>query len=101
MNYYNLSDDICCICLEKNNETSKKLKCNCYNKFHLNCINNLKKYKFTKCPLCNKIINENNNNNINQYIDLFYKFLLFLAFLSFLLYTFFVFIIIFIFFYTN
>jgi hypothetical protein len=60
----NQNEDCCSICLEQNNITSIELDCGCKNKFHLGCIDELKKHKITKCPLCKKNINRNNNHDI-------------------------------------
>ena len=53
--------DNCCICLEKNDENSIQLTCNCGNKFHVNCINKMKKYEINTCPICCKNITINTN----------------------------------------
>ena len=75
----NIDQDNCSICLEKNNNTSIKLECGCNNKYHIKCINELKKHKFKKCPLCLKKIstNEVNEENDNIFI-VFLKFILFI-----------------------
>lgn len=61
------TQDCCSICLEANNNTSIELECGCRNKFHSNCIKELKKHNIKKCPLCQKNINNENDNEISDF----------------------------------
>lgn len=70
----NLSDDfncsICSICLIKNDSNSICLECGCVNKFHIKCVEILKKNKINNCPICKNNIKTNNymtNKNIESY----------------------------------
>lgn len=85
VNNTNENKDYCSICLEMNNNTSIELKCKCGNKFHSNCVKNLKKHNIKICPLCKKNIydtaNYNTDNNYNDLIngiEVFIKIIFFL-----------------------
>jgi hypothetical protein len=62
-------NNLCSICLEEHNNTSLKLECGCNNKFHLECINEMKKNNLKKCPLCKKNIFNNMSNNNNTFLN--------------------------------
>lgn len=51
-NVKNKENNLCSICLLENNKNSTKLDiCNCNQKYHPKCIDELKK-KYSKCPIC-------------------------------------------------
>ncbi len=84
--------DFCLICLEKNNNKSFKLYCGCNDKYHIKCVlDEMKNYKLTNCPFCDKNIYKNtyantyantykntykNKINANIFYKYFYIFLL-------------------------
>ena len=64
----------CPICLEENNNSSKKLKCGCNNFFHINCIKTLKDSNINNCPICRREIfkDKTYSNYINMFLNLFF-----------------------------
>jgi hypothetical protein len=87
----NFDQNICAICLEKNNIMSINLDCGCNNKLHQQCIKNLKKHNFKKCPICSKKIstsgeiNETYGEICRVLIGLLYCNFIGISFISFIL----------------
>lgn len=83
---YSTHTQSCSICLEELDNSCLKLDCGCKNKFHAKCIDEIKKNKINKCPLCkNKIFKDNNNSVENNKLKLL-EFVI-LVFFSIYLYT--------------
>lgn len=61
------NDNLCSICLEKNDFSSEKLTCGCVNKFHKKCVGELKKNNINKCPICRRQLNEITHNPIHTF----------------------------------
>jgi hypothetical protein len=73
LNNFKKEDNLCCICLEFNNSQSRILNCGCSNRFHQECIKQLKKKKINNCPLCRKEIKSYKTVN---YKNLCYSFII-------------------------
>ena len=54
-------NDDCSVCLKINDETSQELSCGCKKKFHIKCINKLKRHNTEKCPLCKSSVRLSND----------------------------------------
>lgn len=81
--------DVCCICLEPNNETSKPIqsidiRCNCPQSYHPECLEQIKT-NHKKCPICGKRISnvDNKNDFIGMIILLGFIIALIVTFISF------------------
>lgn len=84
-NNINISD--CCICLNPNDTTSIQLDCGCNNKFHFNCVKEIKKNNTSKCPICRKnILADVKNNDVLLCVNCVIRFILVL-FILILLFT--------------
>mgnify|MGYP000572006261 CR=1 FL=1 len=69
---YKEENDICIICRNINDNTSKTINDICEHKFHNKCVDEILE-KCDKCPVCRKPINKK-NNTINEDIFKKYKF---------------------------
>lgn len=59
---------ICCICLENNDLSSTQLNCRCKARLHIKCIEEMRKNKIKKCPLCSDTIVSKKSIKLNNFI---------------------------------